>query len=67
MNTFSVLLQKNCTLSIICKDPNEETEEKIEESEEINTSKSFNNSFKNINYSYNANNKEEDNMKNKTF
>ena len=53
MNTFSVLLQKNCTLSIICKDPNEETEEKIEEPEEINTSKSFNNSFKNINYSLN--------------
>ena len=26
MNTFSVLLQKNCTLSIICKDPNEEIE-----------------------------------------
>ena len=53
MNTFSVLLQKNCTLSIICKDPNEETEEKIEEPEEINTSKIFNNSFKNINYSLN--------------
>lgn len=53
MNTFSVLLQKNSTLSIICKDPNEETEEKIEEPEEINTSKSFNNSFKNINYSLN--------------
>ena len=27
MNTFSVLLQKNCTLSIICKNTDEETED----------------------------------------
>lgn len=30
MNTFSVILQKNCTLSIICEDEIPEVEEKIE-------------------------------------
>ena len=49
MNTFSVLLQKNCTLSIICKDPNKEVEiEEKEESKVLN-----NNNFKFTNYSLN--------------
>ena len=50
MNTFSVLLQKNCTLSIICKDPNKEVEiEEKEESKVLN-----NNNFKFTNYSLNS-------------
>ena len=48
MNTFSVLLQKNCTLSIICKDPNEEIE--VENKEE---NKISNNNLKFTNYSLN--------------
>ena len=52
MNTFSVILQKNCTLSIICKDEIEEIEEKKVEIQTIPNKNQYDGTALNHKYSF---------------
>ena len=54
MNTFSVILQKNCTLSIICKDEFPEVEEKKVEIQSVSNNNQYVGTSLNPKYNFNT-------------